>query len=77
MGRAVEYIGVGVWPGKETAPDWDAESLTKGFLDALSGETADSMRQNAKAMRQVAESYGGRITAAKEVARLAAMGDTP
>jgi UDP:flavonoid glycosyltransferase YjiC (YdhE family) len=69
-----EYLGIGVWPGKETAPEWEAESLAEGFMQALTGETAASMREKAKALAKVAESYGGRDTAAAEVAKLAAQG---
>ncbi|KFA72664.1 hypothetical protein S40288_03412 [Stachybotrys chartarum IBT 40288] len=66
-----EYLGVGIWPGKDTAPEWHADTLAKGFLAALVGDESVSMRQKAKALGAVAATYGGRDRAAAEVARLA------
>lgn len=66
-----EYLGVGIWPGKDTAPVWHAHTLAQGFLAALIGDESVAMRQKAKALGAVAATYGGRDWAAAEVARLA------
>ena len=31
-----EHLGVGIWPNKDTAPDWEADALSRGFMEALS-----------------------------------------
>ncbi|CAM1502543.1 Fc.00g045270.m01.CDS01 [Cosmosporella sp. VM-42] len=69
-----EYRGVGIWPGKETAPIWDADSLARGFMQALVGNSSDSMRKKAKELAKIARQYGGRDKAAMEIANIAATG---
>ena len=72
--QTAEYLGIGIWPSQESALDWDAKALSRGFMDALKGERSESMKQKAKALAEVASSYGGRDAAAREIAILAAMG---
>jgi UDP:flavonoid glycosyltransferase YjiC (YdhE family) len=72
--RMAEYLGVGIWLGKDTAPDWDPLTLSKGLLQALDNETGLAMRGKAEALGEVARRYGGRDAAAAELARLAAGG---
>ncbi|PNP56589.1 hypothetical protein THARTR1_03285 [Trichoderma harzianum] len=72
--QTAEYLGVGIWPNKKTAPDWEAAALTEAFLEALSGNTSMTMRQNAKAIALKGHEYGGRKLAAQLVAELAAGG---
>lgn len=72
--QTAEYLGVGIWPNKKTAPDWEAAALTEAFLEALRGNTSMTMRQNAKAIAQKGHEYGGRKLAAQLVAELAAGG---
>jgi hypothetical protein len=69
-----EYLGIGIWPGKDTAPDWDPATLSEGFLQALDDDAGSVMRAKAEELGVVARSYGGRDTAAAELARLAAGG---
>ncbi|KAL2849032.1 hypothetical protein BJX68DRAFT_98380 [Aspergillus pseudodeflectus] len=72
--QIAEYAGVGIWPGKETAPEWDVESLSEGFLTALQGEKADRMQEEADALREAAARYDGRGCAADVIARMAGGG---
>ncbi|KAM6534453.1 hypothetical protein FALCPG4_004090 [Fusarium falciforme] len=66
-----EYRGVGIWPTKDTAPAWEAESLGKAFLDALSDET---MKEKAEKLGEIARQYEGRYLAARDIAEMAAKG---
>ncbi|KAL7905571.1 hypothetical protein GGI35DRAFT_459905 [Trichoderma velutinum] len=72
--QTAEYLDVGIWPNKKTAPDWEAAALTEAFLEALSGNKSMTMRQNAKAIAHKGHEYGGRKLAARLVAELAAGG---
>ncbi|KAL7951336.1 hypothetical protein V8C42DRAFT_303788 [Trichoderma barbatum] len=72
--QTAEYLGVGIWPNKKTAPDWEVAGLTEGFLEALSGNKSVTMRQNAQALGHKGREYGGRKMAAQLVAEMAAKG---
>lgn len=72
--QTAEYLGVGIWPNKKTAPEWEAAVLTEAFLEALSGNKSITMRQNAKAIAHKGHEYGGRKLAAQLVAEMAAGG---
>ncbi|KAI9162828.1 Pectin lyase 1 [Paramyrothecium foliicola] len=76
IAQTAEYVGVGVWPGKETAPVWDSRVLAKSFMEVLVGELGKSMRMKAIALAETARSYGGRDSAAREIARLATLDET-
>lgn len=66
-----EYVGVGVWPGKKSAPVWDSVTLKDGLLKALTGEASLEMRKKATAVSKIARQYGGRDAAAKRIAEMA------
>ncbi|RFU76259.1 glycosyltransferase family 1 [Trichoderma arundinaceum] len=72
--QTAEYLGVGIWPNKKTAPDWEATGLTEAVLEALTGNKSMTMRQNAKALAHKGREYGGRNLAAQLVAEMAAGG---
>lgn len=69
--QIAEYLGIGVWPGQDIAPEWESKSLAEGFLKALTSQT---MREKAKALGEVARTYPGRNLAAQEIAKIAARG---
>lgn len=66
--QTAEYLGIGLWPGKDTAPVWEADALAEGFVQVLGSE---AIRDKARALGEVARAYGGRDTAAAEVAKMA------
>lgn len=70
----VEYLGIGLWPGQDIAPEWRPEELSEAYLRVLSGEESLVMREKSKALAKIAASYGGRNAAAMKVASLAAQG---
>ncbi|EHK23399.1 glycosyltransferase family 1 protein [Trichoderma virens Gv29-8] len=72
--QTAEHLGVGIWPNKKTAPDWEAAGLAEAFLEALSGNKSVTMRQNAQAIALKGHKYGGRKLAAQLVAEMAAGG---
>jgi hypothetical protein len=74
-GALVEDLGIGVWAGRETAPVWKAEELSDAFLRVLDDSTASvAMREKASGIGKIARANPGREVAAKELARLAALG---
>ncbi|KAL2829576.1 hypothetical protein BJY01DRAFT_254981 [Aspergillus pseudoustus] len=73
--QIAEYTGVGIWPGKETAPEWDTASLGEGLLTALRGKKADRMQEKADALKNAAARYDGRECAADVIARIARDGN--
>lgn len=72
--QTAEYLNVGIWPNKKTAPEWEVAGLTEAFLEALSGNKSVTMRQNAEAIAHKGHEYGGRKLAAQLVAEMAAKG---
>lgn len=70
-----EYLGIGIWPGKETAPQWDPETLAAGILSALIGKESAALRTKAQALGKIAKSYEGRNLAAREIAAMAGLGE--
>ncbi|KAI9151444.1 Glycosyltransferase sdnJ [Paramyrothecium foliicola] len=70
-----EYLGIGVWPSRDTAPEWEAEALADGIRRALVGAESEALRDKAKALGDVARRYRGRDAAADEIAKLAALGE--
>ncbi|CAG9942683.1 unnamed protein product [Clonostachys rosea f. rosea IK726] len=69
-----EYLGIGIWAGRSTTPEWVAETLVEGFRTALVGPSSVSLREKAQKLGEVARQYDGRKIAADEIARLAAIG---
>ncbi|PWI76241.1 glycosyltransferase family 1 [Purpureocillium lilacinum] len=72
--QIAEYLGVGIWPGKDTAPMWYAEVLSDGFVRALTGESSVAMKKRARELEAVARRYGGQRAAAEKIASMAASG---
>ncbi|GFP54971.1 glycosyltransferase sdnJ [Trichoderma asperellum] len=72
--QTAEYLGVGIWPSKETSPGWEAAALTEAFLKVLGGETSVAMREKAKALSEKGLRYGGDKAAAALIAKLAVEG---
>jgi hypothetical protein len=71
IANTAEYIGVGIWAGREIAPEWAVDSLVDGFRSSLEGPKSLLMREKAKELGRVAKAYGGSHAAAAEIARLA------
>ncbi|KAI0149567.1 family 1 glycosyltransferase [Xylariaceae sp. FL1272] len=69
--RLVEFLGVGVWPGKDIAPAWDAETLSRGILGALDNP---ELSRNSKRIADASRKYGGRACAAAAISDMAAQG---
>jgi hypothetical protein len=69
----VEYLGIGVWGNKLTAPNWTSEGLSSAFGRVLgSGDEAVTVRKQAKDLKKAVQVKGvGRINAAREMAKLA------
>ncbi|KAJ5287239.1 glycosyltransferase family 1 [Penicillium angulare] len=74
VARLVEYVGVGVWPGKDTAPVWDDDTLFGGFLEVLQRPGAELMKRRASDLKEVVAQYSGRHCAAEQIAWRAGMG---
>ncbi|VUC30699.1 unnamed protein product [Clonostachys rosea] len=72
--NTAEYLGIGIWAGRSTTPEWVSESLAEGFRTALVGPTSVSLREKAQKLGEVARQYDGRKIAADEIARLASIG---
>ncbi|CAG8958148.1 hypothetical protein HYFRA_00000497 [Hymenoscyphus fraxineus] len=71
----VENLEIGIWGCRETSPDWTVECLQEAMLLVLKDSPASStMAKNAAAFGEQAGKQKGRDVAAKEVARLAALG---
>jgi hypothetical protein len=51
---------------------WDPDTIAKGIVRGLVGEESMSLKRKSQALAAKARSYGGRNSAAREVARLAA-----
>jgi hypothetical protein len=75
FGTASEYLGIGIWPGRDIAPEWKASVLAEGLLKAITGPTSISLRKKARELAKVAADYGGRQAAAAELAKLAVVDD--
>jgi UDP:flavonoid glycosyltransferase YjiC (YdhE family) len=67
-----EFLGIGVWGNKRSAPNWTAEELTNSFLRVLDdGEEAVAIREKAYELGKIAQKEPGRLRAGKEIAKLA------
>ncbi|KAI0505116.1 hypothetical protein F5B22DRAFT_538212 [Xylaria bambusicola] len=70
--QLAEEIGVGVYATRGTAPNWTAEDLRRSFLKVVDGgQDSLRMRNKAKELGELAQKEPGRLTAAREIARLA------
>ncbi|KAL5353704.1 hypothetical protein ACLOAV_001744 [Pseudogymnoascus australis] len=65
-----EFLGIGVWGNKNSAPYWTAEELGIAFQRVLGdGETATSIRKKAADLGGVSKKDPGRFVAARELAK--------
>jgi UDP:flavonoid glycosyltransferase YjiC (YdhE family) len=71
----VEWLGIGVWGNRKSAPYWTAEELGTAFRTALlDGETAIPMREKAAELGKISQRDPGRKVAARELAKQARQG---
>ncbi|KAK2599137.1 hypothetical protein QQS21_005398 [Conoideocrella luteorostrata] len=69
--QMAEHLGIGIWPGQNIAPLWDAETLSQGFMEILTGTKSLLIQKKAAALGEVARRYGGSKTAATMIAKVA------
>ncbi|KAJ4251851.1 hypothetical protein NW762_011148 [Fusarium torreyae] len=73
IAASAQYLGIGVWPGRELAPDWDSAIIGEAIVKVMSDET---MRQKAQDLGKIARTYGGQKMAADIIANAAAEVET-
>jgi hypothetical protein len=66
----VEYLGVGVWGSKTSAPGINGPELGKAFLRVLESEFASPMREKAKTIASKLASSEGRVVACEKIIEL-------
>lgn len=67
-----EYLGVGIYASKQTAPNWNVDELSSAFLRVLDdGAEAKAMAAKAQELGRIAKREEGRDCAAREIAKLA------
>ncbi|KAL4789933.1 hypothetical protein BDV19DRAFT_394536 [Aspergillus venezuelensis] len=66
----VEYLGIGVWANKKSAPAINAPELGKAFLRVLSSEESPTMRQEARFIASKLLSSEGRVVACEKLIEL-------
>ena len=70
-----EYVGVGIWGNRNSAPGLEAAELTAAFMTLLgNGTRADELRRKAREIGEICRRRPGRDWAADEVAALAGKG---
>lgn len=63
-----EWLGVGLWASRNSAPDWTAEEVGAAFLRATGdGEEVVNMRRKAKEYQRLLGSKPGRDIAAQTI----------
>lgn len=71
-----EYINVGIWGDKRSAPGLDAAELTAAFMTLLgNGTRAESIRRKAKEIGEICSRRTGRDWAADELIGMARLGE--
>lgn len=69
----VEYLGIGLWGSKNSAPKWDAEELGIVLLKVVQdSELSRKMRRNAKDLAEICRPDEGRKVAAKKIMEMVA-----
>jgi hypothetical protein len=64
----VEWLGVGIWASRRTAPAWTSEEIGQSFLRAIgNGEEAKRIRKKAAELGALAQKTPGRVVAARKV----------
>jgi UDP:flavonoid glycosyltransferase YjiC (YdhE family) len=66
--QLVEYLKVGIWPAKDTAPTWEASLLSQGILRALN---EPAFIRNPRRIAEAARRYNGRKGAAEVISDMA------
>lgn len=70
-----EWLGVGVWGNKQSAPGFTSEELNEAFSRVLGdGKEATARREKAAGIAKIFQEEPGRVRAAREVASLARRG---
>lgn len=68
----VEWLGIGVWGNRISAPHWTAEEISAAFRIILGKEaTATSIRERASELGMISKRDRGRFVAAREIAKQA------
>lgn len=71
----VEWLGIGAWANRETAPFTNGKELGEKLLTVCGeGKEAAAMKEKAKQLSEIYHQSPGRETAAREIARLAGIG---
>lgn len=71
----VEWLGIGVWGNRHSAPRFNSEELGAAFVGVCGGGSqALAMRVKAKELRDIYRKDPGRSAAAREIAKLARTG---
>ncbi|KAL4968609.1 uncharacterized protein BDV14DRAFT_187709 [Aspergillus stella-maris] len=70
----VEYLKIGVWASKKSAPGINAPELGKAFLRVLNGDQSPTMRQEARVIASKLLSSEGRVVAAMASEKVAWIG---
>ncbi|KAF4947750.1 hypothetical protein FSARC_13892 [Fusarium sarcochroum] len=73
IAASAEYLGIGVWPGRNMTPEWDSAIIGEAIVQVMGDET---MRQKAQDLGKVARTYGGQKMAADIIAKAAAEDET-
>jgi hypothetical protein len=64
----IEWLGIGIWASRQTAPSWTSKEVGAAFLRAFGdGEEAISMRKRASELSALTEKTPGRIVAARKI----------
>lgn len=66
----VEYLGVGIWGSKKTAPAINGPELGDAFLRVLDSEESSTMQEKAKAIVSKLGPVEGRVVACEKLIEL-------
>lgn len=76
MANRAEWLGVGVWANRRTAPDENAEELAAGILHILEDTPkAAEIRENCAKFATLSQAAGGRKLAADKIGEYARASD--
>ena len=64
----VEYLGIGLWGSKHSAPGWDARELGDTMVEVVQdSEVSRRMRKRAKELSKICRKEEGRKVAARKI----------
>lgn len=64
----VEYLGVGLWGSRKSAPSWDANELSDAMVKVVKeSEFSRTMRRKAKELAEICQREDGRKVAARKI----------